>query len=310
MTIQGMDSSHWQGKFTSETIQKILSQNIRFAYVKFSQGAYVQDDEAFNNARVLQQGGIKVGAYHFTNNDNAAVQFQNFVTQMEDSELDFDLPPSQDCEAFTAINNREYTLSEVRHALLAPQMYGLMRIAPNKFNLLRLSTKNDTVFRMAVRSLYGLSYPSQAVVDSIGGTSDTKGLTAWMRTKSKLVPFDYPVIYTNASSGNKIFTSTKMNRYLLWVANWRTPIPNLPAVWQGKPYFVWQYDVVNGIPYGIQGQLDVDSWGDAKPFPGGTPPPPPPPDPDDEIKTIQVRIKFESGKEVVVDFDEGDITNA
>lgn len=110
------------------------------------------------------------------------------------------------------------------------------------------------------------TYPTQATVDVIG-----RSLTDWMKFEPQLAAFPYPAIYTNPSSGNRVITSANMSRYLLWIANWRVPTPNLPKVWQGKPYFIWQDNVVDASPYGLTGQVDHDFWGTYMPFPGQPP---------------------------------------
>ena len=109
---------------------------------------------------------------------------------------------------------------------------------------------------------------NQSIVDSMG-----MNLTTWMLTKPKLVPFGYPVIYTSPGDGNTIFTSSKMARYNLWVANWKVVTPYLPRVWSNEKYFVWQNKVDEGVSHGLpSGQIDHDLWGLKFPFPGTTPP--------------------------------------
>lgn len=114
---------------------------------------------------------------------------------------------------------------------------------------------------------------TQAIVDSMG-----MKLTTWMQDRPELASFKYPAIYTNYSTGNRVFTAQVMSRYLLWIANWGVSSPNIPKIWQGKPYYVWQDRVMRGAQeWGIDGDLDHDIWGKLLPFPGDEPPPPPPP---------------------------------
>ena len=137
-------------------------------------------------------------------------------------------------------------------------------------------------------TVYGLAYPTQAIVDAMGIK-----LTAWMKTQPSLSGFVYPSIYTNASSGNRIFTSQTMSRYLLWIANWTTnPVPAKPAVWKNTPHFIWQYAVEYGIDFGDPGtQYDRDRWGPLMPFPDDEPEPPPP-----DEDSIEVTIKTNDNK--------------
>lgn len=141
-------------------------------------------------------------------------------------------------------------------------------------------------------TVYGLAYPTQAIVDAMGIK-----LTAWMGTQPSLDDYDFPAIYTNQSSGNKIFTSATMARYLLWIANWNSPgkpplvAPNKPAVWKNVPHFIWQYAVKDGADFGDPGtQYDRDRWGTLMPFPDDDEPEPPP-----EEDSIEVTIK-QNGK--------------
>ena len=142
----------------------------------------------------------------------------------------------------------------------------------------------------AIWQTYGLSYPTESAIDFIG-----RQLTTVMAADPRWVDYEYPAIYTNASSGNKIFRTSAMSRYPLWVANWSTPgkppltEPTKPAVWKGVDYYVWQDGVIDGTPYGIAGKVDHDVWGQLIPFPGDEPEPPPP------SNEIEVTIKEPDG---------------
>lgn len=271
MKTLGQDRSKWQGQTTAEQIAMQVAQNIRFVYCKATQGSGHQDYTYVDNVRGYKESIILPGPYHFTTNDNAVLQFNNFISQIE-AGPEIDLPPAMDCEAYTALKGEPISLRELRYIVNSSRLYGLLGIEPASVRMLKLAAPNEFLFALVVRIQYGLTYPSMAVIDSLG-----RKLEAWMATQPKIRSYIYPAIYTNASSGNKIFgTTTAMNRYLLWVANWRTPVPTLPKIWFGKPYYVWQYDVVDGAPYGIDGQVDLDQWGDQFPFPGDEPEPPPP----------------------------------
>lgn len=123
---------------------------------------------------------------------------------------------------------------------------------------------------------YAGGIPTEAVVDSIG-----RMLSVWMKTIPAMAGYPYPAIYTNPASGNAIFKTAKMNRYPLWIAHWHGPTvpltkPTLPKVWTGKPWYVWQDEVVSGAQYGIpDADVDHDLWGPLMPFPGEPLPPPP-----------------------------------
>ena len=146
---------------------------------------------------------------------------------------------------------------------------------------------SSTIGGLTAREAYGLAYPTEATVDAIG-----RWLTEWMASQDELAEYDYPAIYTNQSSGNKIFKTAAMARYLLWVANWHNPSkppltqPNKPKVWANVPHYIWQDAIIDGAPYGIQGQVSHELWGPLLPFPDDDEPEPPP-----DEDTIEMTIR-------------------
>jgi hypothetical protein len=123
-----------------------------------------------------------------------------------------------------------------------------------------------------------------------------------MADQPALKSYKYPAIYTNQGSGNRIFKTASMSRYPLWVANWHSPNkppltePALPAVWKGKLWYIWQDSIIDGAPYGINGQVDHDIWGSLFPFPGDEPEPPPPPPDGSTLKVNELEIETPDGK--------------
>ena len=276
--IKGIDISKWQGELSDSTVIRMIQAGIKFAYVKASQGSGSQDLHFEHNAMVLLASGMKVGAYHFVTNDRADMQYDNFLGQL--GKFTWGLPPALDCEAYTSVGTNLFSESEL---MTYP---GIFSFSDSKISV---SPSGNMIGRYSV---YGLAYPTQAVVDAIGIK-----LTAWMNAQPSLQDFGWPVIYTNASSGNRIFTSQTMSRYLLWVANWnaanKPPLvtPSKPAVWKNTPHFIWQYAVEYGTDFGDPGtQYDRDRWGPLMPFPDDEPEPPPP-----DEHSIEMTIK-KSGK--------------
>ena len=234
MTVIGLEISKWQGMLTAATVANMKTQGVRFVGVKVSQGSGYEDPLWRFSVPLLKAAGILVYPYHFVTTDRADLQFSWFASLISHPDLDWDLPPAMDCEAYTPVS--------------------------------RLPLK-DVVSHEIV---WSLTYPTEATVDVIG-----RNLTDWMLSRPKLVPYKYPMIYTNASSGNVIFKTASMSRYSLWVANWGATTPLLPNVWKGKKYIIWQDNVVDGRPYGIDGKVDHNLWGELFPFPGEPTPPPP-----------------------------------
>ena len=129
---------------------------------------------------------------------------------------------------------------------------------------------------VASDTVLGLTYPAETIIDAIG-----RQVTIWMASQPTLKGYVYPVVYTNCGSGNIIFKTAVMKRYLLWVANWNVASPCIPKVWKGKDYFIWQdYVERDGTKYGLPPNtpVDHDVWGSLLPFPGDEPTPPPPTD--------------------------------
>lgn len=287
--ILGIDISKWQSELSDSTVANMVQAGIQFAYVKASQGAASQDVRFEHNVMVLQASGVLVGAYHFVTNDNASQQYDNFLAQLSKFPV-WGLPPALDCEAYTSggMDGLAYSLRELQTFWQANDEFVRELIECEGVFKYAISPDGKTV---GVYDTSALSYPSQAIVDAMGIK-----LTAWMDTQPSLEDYAFPSIYTNQSSGNKIFTSATMSRYLLWIANWNSPgkpplvAPNKPAVWKDTPHYVWQYAVQDGNDFGDPGtQYDRDRWGPLLPFPGT--PEPPPPDED----TIEVTIK-QNGK--------------
>lgn len=90
--------------------------------------------------------------------------------------------------------------------------------------------------------------------------------------------FQLAMIYTNAGSGNEIFTNPTFDKYPLWVAHWSFTVtkPLLPNVWKSRGiYAIWQRGVVDGVPWGTGAntKIDYNEYGNdpTMPFPGETP---------------------------------------
>ncbi len=265
MIIFGHDRSRYQGPLTQAQVDKHKAMGSRFFWVRFSQGTSYRDPEAVAATRLLQANGFPVGPYHFTTTDNALSQYNWFVKCMGD--IQFDLPPAMDVEYYSSMSE----LRNIRRRGMGIEEEEVKIITDLRYDKPPLRARFAAPLRYSI--------PTAAIVDSLG-----LKLTTWMQGQSKLVAlanlypaYAFPAIYTNVSSGNAVFTkkyAVMADRYNLWAANWGVQSPNLPAIWKGKPYLVWQDKVEDGAPYGIVGQLDHDVWGTAVPFPGDTPVPP------------------------------------
>lgn len=268
----GADISHWQG--TDIDWDKMISAGIKFIYLKSSQGISFKDDCFETNYSAALAHGMAVGAYHFVTTDNALSQYQNFYGSIN-GKL-FDLPPALDCEYYTAQSAR-MVAEAFRMGMTEPEVEIAYEFRWGKPPL---------AARMKAR-IRSYAITTYSIVDSIG-----MRLTEWITGQPKIKHFQFPAIYTNASSGNAIFLYPKtlvMNRYPLWIANWKVQTPYLPKIWQGKSWLAWQDGVVDGSPYGIAGSMDHNVWGSLFDFPNADPEPPDPdPDPEPELDYIDL----------------------
>lgn len=87
MTVQivnGIDVSRWQGDIDWSLVAKD-SQDIKFAFVKATEGSTYVDPDFANNVKGAEAVGLQVGAYHFAtfrNKDEAIVEAKFFVSSV------------------------------------------------------------------------------------------------------------------------------------------------------------------------------------------------------------------------------------
>lgn len=92
--IQGIDVSHHQHTINWKEIKE---QNVKFAFIKATEGGDFSDKRFLENWKEAQQNGIDVGAYHFftfcRNPEEQAQHFINIVPKLQNT-----LPPVIDLE--------------------------------------------------------------------------------------------------------------------------------------------------------------------------------------------------------------------
>jgi lysozyme len=122
------------------------------------------------------------------------------------------------------------------------------------------------VFLAAVGSLQaGELIPVLDVETPFTGMTATT-LRTWIRVFVKRVNQQLgrkPMIYTNATSWAATGNTTEFAtaKYPLWVADYGSPKPSVPAGnWAGRGYSVWQY-TSSGSVAGISGNVDMDRLG-------------------------------------------------
>ena len=94
--IRGVDVSHYQGKIDWD---KLTGENIRFAYIKATEGSKSKDEQFDKNWQEAQAESLRIGAYHFFSLDSpGADQAENFCKTV--TVVDGMLPPVVDVEPY------------------------------------------------------------------------------------------------------------------------------------------------------------------------------------------------------------------
>lgn len=79
---QGIDVSHYQGRIDWERVAS--EDNVKFAYIKATEGASLVDEFYLRNLYGAKRAGIPVGVYHFYRpNVSMVTQLQNFRSVVE-----------------------------------------------------------------------------------------------------------------------------------------------------------------------------------------------------------------------------------
>lgn len=101
--VHGIDVSHYQGTINWP---QIAAQDIQFAYIKATEGEWLQDSMFCRNWKASKAAGIRRGAYHFYRPSvDVRKQIANFVELVELEQGD--LPPVLDIEVLDGITTEE-----------------------------------------------------------------------------------------------------------------------------------------------------------------------------------------------------------
>ncbi len=94
--VRGVDVSHHQGEIDWK---RLAEKDIRFAFIKATEGSKYTDDRFENNWKESRDAGLRVGAYHFFSLDSSGKkQAKNFCNAVEG--FDGMLPPVVDVEPY------------------------------------------------------------------------------------------------------------------------------------------------------------------------------------------------------------------
>ena len=98
--IRGVDVSAWQGEIDWQLLSK---QNVRFAFIKATEGGDFVDRRFAENWQGAAQTQVRVGAYHFFRYEtDPALQAENFIRTVPRTEGM--LPPVVDVEAYRGMH--------------------------------------------------------------------------------------------------------------------------------------------------------------------------------------------------------------
>lgn len=134
-TIEGMDASHYQGTVSWKAVKN--SSNIKFVYLKATEGKAYLDATFQQNWKGASAAGLKVGAYHFFSaSSSGEEQAQNFITNVP--KVKGALPPAIDIEA-TITQEDDFKKQVAAYVKLVEAHYGqkpVFYVPPRIFNLL------------------------------------------------------------------------------------------------------------------------------------------------------------------------------
>jgi lysozyme len=125
-TVYGIDVSHRQGDVDWVKVSQD-ELDIKFVYVKASEGTTYRDAKFAENARGARDAGLDVGAYHFFRmTSSARSQFRTFKSQMD--KCDITLRPVLDVETLDGKTSKEIRDSIDVFVRLVHKHYGVYPI--------------------------------------------------------------------------------------------------------------------------------------------------------------------------------------
>ncbi|MDE7093566.1 MAG: hypothetical protein K2O52_01500, partial [Oscillospiraceae bacterium] len=111
--VMGVDVSRYQGNIDWSRLE---SQDVKFAFIKATEGSSFQDICFTKNWEEVQETNIYAGAYHFFSFESSGeTQAQNFIDTV--GELDGNLPPVVDFEFYGDYANEPLSKKETRQIL-------------------------------------------------------------------------------------------------------------------------------------------------------------------------------------------------
>lgn len=251
--------------------------------IKATQGSDYKDPAFESHMAMALNTGKPVGAWHFLDNSNPLDQANNFKSVTKGYNITYGI--QIDCEAFTSVPS-----ATCKRVYAIPDQYPPGEIFP----YVELRQHDVQVFpdkyTAAYEAYYGLEWPTLQNLDAVG------------RYISGYMGFQYPDIYSNPSTLYRLRCPKSMARYGLWVAHWGVESPTVVFPW--TVWKLWQTGIVDGVPYGVEGDIDNNEWNPKNNWPWDNPNPPPPPPPTPGNKISPEIYIYELGKTYKGDLEE------
>jgi len=257
--IELADISHWN----RINDWGLFSKKFKGVIIKATQGASYQDPAFLDHVSHAKAAGMPWGALHFLEESPVLPQVANFKATLGDLK-----PPlllAIDAEAYTPAGIKNHYFQSVynpesRDIVTKGEVFPVL-----EFRQYDEGYSSTMQVERLYEGKYGLTYPTATTLDAFG------------RYISGYLGFSYPFIYSNPSTFYKMNCPASMARYFNWLAHWGVPKPTVVKPW--VKWDMWQRAVVDGTPYGVVGQIDMDVWNPDNYWPFS----PPNPTPTDEI---------------------------
>ena len=144
--VLGVDVSHYQGDIDWELLSQ---QDIRFAFIKATEGSTFVDDRFEYNFSEAQKTDLKVGAYHFFSFDSSAeAQASNFISTVKP--FDGMLPPVVDFEFYGELESNPPDKATTRSSLQA-----LLDILENYYGVEPIIYATETSYELYLANGFG-----------------------------------------------------------------------------------------------------------------------------------------------------------
>jgi lysozyme len=121
--VRGIDVSHYQGVIDWTAVSEHGSDSVQFAFIKATEGKFLDDHLFVRNLTLAKQAGIPAGPYHFYRPGYSnKLQVQRFVSQLQDAE--FDLAPLIDVEVLGGLDKVAFVNRLVEFLELITEEFG------------------------------------------------------------------------------------------------------------------------------------------------------------------------------------------